>query len=393
MIESDLMPRHERLLVVEDDAFSQELIALYLRKAGFTDITSATDGRQALDLAKSQSFDLVLLDLNLPRISGAEVLRRLKKEGFLTDTPVIVISSLSNMDDTVRCLDLGAEDYLPKPFNVRLLEGRVGACLEQRRLKAEARAALQRQARDAQAARALADALAAPTLPAPGLDFPIEAALLRDPAPTLGGDVADVIALPGGGLCFALGTVAGDGLAAVLAAARVRVRLRAAVDRAGPATPNPQTLLALLNEDARAAGSGTASLIVGVIDPRSGTLCLANAGAADPAVVGGGRGVRRVATERGRGLGEQPDARHPVRFAELIPGETLVLWTDGLTRAADAAGTHYGEHRLVERLADCPADMALAAAETLIADVRHFAGSRPPEQDRTALALRLLPNA
>ena len=113
MSKPEMMPRHEHLLVVEDDDFSQELIALYLRKAGFTELTVATDGRQALELAKSRSFDLVLLDLNLPRISGTEVLRRLRAQH--TRTLVLILSAEDEIDARIRGLDLGAEAHFNRP--------------------------------------------------------------------------------------------------------------------------------------------------------------------------------------------------------------------------------------------------------------------------------------
>ncbi|WP_081581797.1 response regulator [Pararhodospirillum photometricum] len=279
---SPLMPRPERLLVVEDDVFSQDLIALYLRKAGFSDITVTGDGREALEIAKSRTFDLVLLDLNLPRLSGTEVLRRLRKEGFLTDTPVIVISSLANMEDTLTCLDLGAEDSLPKPFNVRLLEGRVSACLEKARLKTAARLAVDRAEGERRLALALMESLCRVALPPPGPGFAAEVAVERRPCGGPGGDVVVSLAPPGGRVVVALGTLAARGVEGTLIAARLHAALRATLDDTPDASPE-----VLLTRVAAAAGRDGAGgrVLVASLDPTDGTLLVSSAGAIDPVVI------------------------------------------------------------------------------------------------------------
>ncbi|WP_052711944.1 response regulator transcription factor [Elstera litoralis] len=231
------LPRPERLLIVEDDGFSQQLIELYLRRAGFHDLTSAGDGRVALDLAKAERFDLVLLDLNLPRVSGVEVLRRLKRDGLLIDTPVIVISSMTNMDEIVQCLDLGAEGYLPKPFNVRLLDERVSACLEMRRLKRLAVDQIDQRQTDTRAVKALHGLLHAdPATLDPQLSG-ATASIFIHPAAHVGGDISLLHRHADGTVWAALGTVGASGSAAALTAAYALLHLRTLIERgdAGPA--------------------------------------------------------------------------------------------------------------------------------------------------------------
>ena len=92
------------------------------------------DGRQALELLNSKPFDLVLLDIMMPNVNGYEVLAQMKASSSLRHIPVIMISAIDEIDSVIRCIELGAEDYLPKPFNPTLLRARVGACLERKRL-------------------------------------------------------------------------------------------------------------------------------------------------------------------------------------------------------------------------------------------------------------------
>jgi class 3 adenylate cyclase len=122
------------LLVVDDDENNRYTLTQRLRRQGYADVTTAQNGREALDLLRSRAFDLVLLDIMMPELNGYQVLEQLKVDERLRHVPVIMISAVDELDSVVRCIELGAEDYLPKPFNPTLLKARVGACLEKKRL-------------------------------------------------------------------------------------------------------------------------------------------------------------------------------------------------------------------------------------------------------------------
>ncbi|HML08045.1 MAG TPA: adenylate/guanylate cyclase domain-containing protein [Xanthobacteraceae bacterium] len=119
------------ILVVDDNAANRDVLARRLGREGHRVVT-ATNGATALDLAAQQDFDVILLDLIMPEMSGFEVLRRLKADERTSQIPVIVISALDEVDSVVRCIEAGAEDYLTKPFNPILLRARVGASLEKK---------------------------------------------------------------------------------------------------------------------------------------------------------------------------------------------------------------------------------------------------------------------
>ena len=127
-----------RILVVDDNASNRDLLARRLGREGYR-VTAAESGAVALVLAAAEDFDLVLLDLMMPGMNGFEVLCRLKAEATTCHLPVIMISALDELDSTVRCIEAGAEDYLPKPFNPVLLRARIGASLEKKRLLDELR--------------------------------------------------------------------------------------------------------------------------------------------------------------------------------------------------------------------------------------------------------------
>jgi class 3 adenylate cyclase len=95
----------------------------------------AENGRIALDLIRVKPFDLILLDVMMPEMNGYQVLEQLKSDSRLRDIPVIVLSALDEIGSVVRCIELGAEDYLPKPFDPVLLRARIGACLEKKHLR------------------------------------------------------------------------------------------------------------------------------------------------------------------------------------------------------------------------------------------------------------------
>jgi DNA-binding response OmpR family regulator len=114
-----------RILLVDDEQSIQTLLSYPLRKEGY-DVVQATDGRQALDRFDEQQFDLVVLDLMLPKIDGLEVCRRLRTR---SSVPIIMLTAKSEEIDKVVGLELGADDYITKPFSIREFRSRVRALL------------------------------------------------------------------------------------------------------------------------------------------------------------------------------------------------------------------------------------------------------------------------
>ena len=128
------------LLVVDDNEDNRYTLTRRLSREGFSNIATATNGREALELLRAKPIDLVLLDIMMPDMNGYEVLEHLKAEPQLQHIPVIMISAVDEIESVIRCVELGAEDYLSKPFNPTLLRARVGATLERKKLHDQVRA-------------------------------------------------------------------------------------------------------------------------------------------------------------------------------------------------------------------------------------------------------------
>ena len=131
------------LLIVDDNKVNRLLLSRHVELEGHR-FALAENGLIALEKLRSEPFDLLLLDIEMPELDGFGVLEQLKADPALRDIPVIVTSSLEGMDNIVRCIGLGAEDYLPKPLNPVLLKARIGASLEKKRLRDEQRELVRR---------------------------------------------------------------------------------------------------------------------------------------------------------------------------------------------------------------------------------------------------------
>jgi diguanylate cyclase (GGDEF)-like protein len=126
--------RHGTILIADDDPGNRVLLRRRLESEGHS-VLEATNGLEVLALLKGHACDLVLLDIMMPEMDGFQTLAKLKKELDLRELPVIMISALDELRSVVRCIEMGAEDYLPKPFNRVLLRARVGASLEKKWLR------------------------------------------------------------------------------------------------------------------------------------------------------------------------------------------------------------------------------------------------------------------
>jgi class 3 adenylate cyclase len=132
-----------RVLIADDNKVNRLLLSRSVELLGHR-IALAENGRVALDKLRKEPFDLLLLDIEMPELDGFAVLEQLKADLKLRDVPVLVTSSIEGLDNIIRCIELGAEDYLPKPVNQVLLKARIGAILEKKRLRDQQKALVQR---------------------------------------------------------------------------------------------------------------------------------------------------------------------------------------------------------------------------------------------------------
>jgi adenylate cyclase len=132
--EKSEVPQQRRVLIVDDNENNRDLLLRRLSREGCA-LAMAENGTQALEIMKRADFDLILLDIMMPEIDGFVVLAELKKDPKLQHIPVIMISAIDELESVVRCVELGADDYLMKPFNPVLLRARVNALLERKHLR------------------------------------------------------------------------------------------------------------------------------------------------------------------------------------------------------------------------------------------------------------------
>ena len=130
------------ILVVDDNEMNRDMLGRRLERQGHT-VLEAENGRKALEILESVKVDLVLLDVLMPELDGMQTLEMLKAHKTNRYTPVVMLSALDELDKVVRCIEIGAEDFLPKPFNSVLLNARIGACLEKKRLRDQEQAYLE----------------------------------------------------------------------------------------------------------------------------------------------------------------------------------------------------------------------------------------------------------
>lgn len=122
------------ILVVDDEALSRMVLATRLQEDGYQ-VTEAVGGDEALALVRSQSFDVILLDMLMPDLDGYQVLEALKRDSTVSHIPVIIVSGFDDMESIVKCIEGGAADYVLKPFNPALLRARIRACLADKWLR------------------------------------------------------------------------------------------------------------------------------------------------------------------------------------------------------------------------------------------------------------------
>jgi len=128
------MEEGSKILVVDDNEMNRDLLSRRLKRQGH-EVLIANDGFAALEILNSHRVDLVLLDIMMPNLDGYQVLEKMKADKYLTDLPVIMITGVDELDSAVKCIEMGADDYLTKPFNAVLLGARINASLEKHQLR------------------------------------------------------------------------------------------------------------------------------------------------------------------------------------------------------------------------------------------------------------------
>jgi sigma-B regulation protein RsbU (phosphoserine phosphatase) len=381
---------HGSLLVVDDDEANREMLARRLRHDGYT-VTLAGNGMEALQLVRTQSFDVVLLDLIMPGLDGYQVLGKMKSEAVLCDIPVIMISALDQENGVARCIELGAEDYLAKPFNPVFLRARIGACLEKKFLRERERQTFEALKRSQ---RVLADELAEAAayvrslLPLPLEDGPVRTAWRFQPSTQLGGDAFGYHWLDEEHLAFYLLDVCGHGVGAALLSISV---LNVLKSQALPGVNflEPGAVLAGLNDTFTMEKQNNMFFTIwyGVLTQDTRELKFACGGHPPAVMVAPGEATPQCLSAAGPIVGGFPGVNYATEHCTLAPGTRLHLFSDGVYELARPDGS-------TVQLEEFIAELARPAANTKLDDIMKWAaGIRSQagfEDDISILELRIL---
>lgn len=379
-----------KILVVDDVVENRELLARRLQRLGFQSIDQAENGVQALAAIAAKAYDLVLLDIMMPELDGFGVLAALKEGGRINDLPVVVISALNEIEPVVRCVELGAEDFIFKPFNPTLLRARVLATLEKKAMRDQTREELKRKQRELNEARTLQLSLVPPRFAGSVSGRRLTIDVLLEPAKEVGGDLVDHFAVGPDLVVVVLGDVSDKGAGAALMMARTHAMVRALAARpdAVDLFAAPERAVTLLNA-ALAVGNSSCmfvTFLLAALSVKSGRLAYVRAGHVPPYHRNGAGMIARLDQFGGPPLGIDESATYLSDVITLAADDRLLVVTDGFTEANDPAGALYGDGRLTAFAASLQLDEP-EPLQRLINDVRLFEAGMPASDDAAALLL------
>jgi phosphoserine phosphatase RsbU/P len=320
-----------KILVVDDDAGNRETLARRLVREGH-EVGVAEDGQAALGILGTGAFDLVLLDVMMPVLDGHAALVRMKGDPALRDIPVIMISALDELGSVIRCIEAGAEDYLPKPFEPTLLRARIRACLEKKALRDLERDHLRTieetqtrlEGEIAEAARYVTSMLPA------RVDEPLRVRWCFSPSTELGGDSFGYHWIDASHFGVYLLDVCGHGVGAALLSVAASNVLRAQ-SLPGADFLSPASVLTALNTTFPMEDHGDMYFTIwyGVFDTASRTLRHA-CGGHPPAILLPPNGDPAAVGEPGMLVGVMPESTFREAALEIPAGARLLVFSDGV---------------------------------------------------------------
>ena len=371
------------LLVVDDDGVNRLVLGRYLEQQGHA-VTYAENGRQAIEMLQALPFEMMLLDIEMPEMNGYQVLEHVLSDDRLRDIPIIVTSALDEMDSVVKCIQMGAEDYLTKPVDRVLLKARIGASLEKKRLRDTQRNLLRKMEAELDFAREIQRSILPGELPRKnGCDF----GALMVPARAVGGDFYAFVELDENRLGIAVGDVSDKGVPAALFIALTFSLINTEARRSS----SPRDVLSHVNQ--YLLGMNQADMFVtvlyGVFDRITREFWYSRAGHDKPIVLDANGQPIELLGGPGQLLGVLPMPALDEQHIVLPAGGTLLMFTDGATEAMDADGQMFGLERLRAALRANHAGRAQAICAEIWRVVQAFSGDRPAHDDVTLVAIKL----
>jgi len=370
----------ESILLVDDNPTNLQVLFQTLDGVGCK-LLVAKNGEIALSIAGKARPDLILLDIMMPGIDGYEVCRRLKSVPATVDIPVIFLSALGETEDKVKGLQLGAVDYITKPFQPDEVIARVNTHLTIHRLKREVESRKDQLEHELKVVSEVQQKLLPKQLPA--IDG-FKLAVHYETSRYAGGDYYDIIELPDNHWGFLIADAEGHS-----APAAVLMAMTCALFRAYPGTTtDPAELLQYLNEHlCKVAEPSFMTALYAVYDANQKTMRVARAGQPLPMIY---RSAEKQSVELPcpgvYPLGIEPySIEIPVTETKLEAGDRFLVFTDGVSERFNKEGDIYGEKRVLRLLATDGFDNPRDVLAAIMADVERFAGERPADDDQALL--------
>ena len=395
------------ILVVDDHPTNRDLLVRQVQVEGYQAV-AAVDGKQAIKMIQTNAFDLVLLDIIMPEMNGYEVLKWIRS-GSWQHIPTIMISALDEIDSVIKCIEMGAADYLAKPFNPTLLKARLGACLEQKRLRDkessylsqlatanqqinQLNSRLQQENSRLSAELEVTQRLQMMLLPKEqelSQIEQLEIAGFMEPADEVGGDYYDVLQHHGR-VTIGIGDVTGHGLESGVLMLMVQTAVRTLMENN---ETDPKKFFEVLNrtiyKNVQRMDSDK-NLSLCLVDYHENVLSIS--GQHEEMVVVRSQGVvERIDTiDLGFPIGLEETIEDFVFQAQisLESGDVVVLYTDGITEAENYLGVHYGLERLCSVIQATWQQSAPAIRKAVIEDVRSHIGVEKVYDDITLVVLK-----
>ena len=370
----------ESILLVDDNPTNLQVLFQTLEGVGCK-LLIAKNGEMALTIAGKALPDLILLDIMMPDIDGYEVCRQLKTNPATSGTPVIFLSALGDTEDKVKGLQLGAVDYITKPFQPDEVIARVDTHLTIHRLKRVVESQKDQLEHELEVVSEVQRKLLPKQLPViEGFKLGVHYETSR----YAGGDYYDVIELPDNCWGFLIADAEGHS-----APAAVLMAMTCALFRSYPGSAaDPAAVIHYLNEHlCKVADPSFMTALYAFYNPNDNTMLISRAGHPLPMVF---RNSDQKAIEFPcpgvYPLGIEPyEIEIPVTEVKLEPGDRFLIYTDGLTERFDGEGQTYGEERLLKLLATDSAHDPQGVIGAIMADVEQFAGQLPADDDQALL--------
>ena len=370
----------ESILLVDDNPTNLQVLFQTLDGIGCK-LLVAKNGKTALSIAGNARPDLILLDIMMPDIDGYEVCRQLKSVPATAAIPVIFLSALGDTEDKVKGLQMGAVDYITKPFQPDEVIARVNTHLTIHRLKGEVESQKDQLEHELKVVSEVQQKLLPKQLPT--IDG-FRLAAHYETSRYAGGDYYDIIALPDNHWGFLMADAEGHS-----APAAVLMAMTCALFRAYPdTTTDPAKMLFYLNEHlCKVAEPSFMTALYAVYNANQKTMRVARAGQPLPMIYRSS--VKQASEYPCPGvypLGIEPYSREiPVTETILETGDRFLVYTDGVSERFNPAGDIYGEKRVLQLLASDSGDNPQNVLAAIMADVERFAGERPADDDQALL--------